>query len=197
MIDEELIKEKGGTYKSFEPNGIIFREGTECVYYYQLIKGRVCWGNSNEEGKEFIQKIIEPGECFGELPLFDDEPFAADAVAIEKSLVLRLPKPDFLRLIKDFPDLHFQFSRMLAQRVRYEFFLLKTFALENPENRIQKLLFHLKSCHSNDGASPYLIKLTRQQIAYMTGLRVETVIRAIKILCEKQILSINQGKVFV
>ena len=197
MIDSALLKERGGTLKTFEPNNIIFREGSECVYYYQLVSGRVCWGNSNEEGKEFIQKIIEPGECFGELPLFDDEPYAADAVAIEKSLVIRIPKRDFLKLIHDYPALHFQFSRMLAQRVRYEFFLLKTFALENPENRIQKLLFHFKQCYATDLSSPFLIKLTRQQIADMTGLRVETVIRAIKNLCEKRVVAINQGKVFV
>lgn len=38
--------------------------------------------------------------------------------------------------------------------------------------------------------------LTRQQLANMTGLRVETVIRTIKDLEEKKIVSIQKGKVY-
>ena len=41
------------------------------------------------------------------------------------------------------------------------------------------------------------LKLTRQQIADMTGLRVETVIRAMRNMHEKGELTIEKGKVFV
>ena len=195
MIDEKLLIEKGAGYKTFQTGNLIFGEGTECLYYHQLSEGRVMWGNSNDEGKEFIQKIIEPGECFGELPLFDDGPYAADAMALEPSKVIRLPKTEFVQLMKDNPDLHFRFSHLLAQRVRYDFFLLKTIVFENPENRIRKLLNYYKSTHEM-GSDPGLVKLTRQQIACMTGLRVETVIRAIKSLNQKGQLDINRGKVY-
>jgi CRP-like cAMP-binding protein len=40
------------------------------------------------------------------------------------------------------------------------------------------------------------VLVTRQQLANMTGLRVETVIRVIKELEEKKLLSINKGKVY-
>jgi CRP-like cAMP-binding protein len=40
------------------------------------------------------------------------------------------------------------------------------------------------------------VMLTRQQIADFTGLRVETVIRVIRILHEKKLLAIQKGKVF-
>ena len=40
------------------------------------------------------------------------------------------------------------------------------------------------------------LKLTRQQIANMTGLRVETVIRAMRQMHEKGELTIERGKVY-
>lgn len=41
-----------------------------------------------------------------------------------------------------------------------------------------------------------MVKLTRQQIADMTGLRVETVIRSIRQMEEKGELVIDKGKVY-
>ena len=195
MINVNSLIEIGGTYKNFGSREVIFSEGTQLSYYHQLVSGRVAWGNSNEEGKEFIQKIIEPGECFGELPLFDDGPYAADAVAIVPSVVIRLPKATFLDFIKRNPEIHFQFSRLLAQRVRYDFNLLKSFAFENPENRIHTLLSMYKNMDSKT-RGPKQIHLTRQQIANMTGLRVETVIRTIRQMNQKGLLMIDQGKVY-
>ena len=195
MLDINLMLLKGGTIKRFDTKSSIFSEGSECIYYHQLISGRIAWENSNEEGKEFIQKIIEPGECFGELPLFDDEVYAADAIALESSEVARLPKSIFLQILRENPDIHFQFSRVLAQRLRFDFRLLKSFAFENPEERIRTLLSYLKN--QQRSKSPMQVMLTRQQIANMTGLRVETVIRAIIALDKKGELSINQGKVYI
>ena len=42
-----------------------------------------------------------------------------------------------------------------------------------------------------------LLKLTRQQIADMTGLRVETVIRAMRQMHERGDVKIEKGKVFL
>lgn len=196
MISESLLISRGGTYKEYGSGSTIYKEGGNCTHYHQLLSGRVIWGNSNDQGKEFIQRIIEPGECFGELPLFDNEPYAADAVTCEPSVVIKLPKNDFLDLIREQPDLHFKFSRLLTQRIRYDFFLLKTFALDSPEVIILKVLNHYKSTHYTE-SKPCLIRLTRQQVAFMTGLRVETVIRAIRSLNAKGELTIRQGKVYL
>lgn len=197
MINIDVLLARGATYKKFNSNEIVFREGLSCSYYYQLVGGSVRWINMNEEGKEFIQSIIEPGECFGEMPLFDDQPYAATAIANQDSVVIRLPRNIFIELIKENPEIHFKFSRLSAERLRYKFLLLKTIAFENPELKIFTLLNHLKNKQQISKQCPYQVNLTRQQIAGMTGLRVETVIRAIKSLNNKGELFINRGKVFL
>ena len=113
MIDIDLLLAWGAAYKKVSAGEMIFREGGNCSFYYQLVSGKVRWVNINDEGMEFIQTIIEPGECFGELPLFDDEAYAASAIADEDSVIIRLHKITFLQLIKENPEIHFAFSKLL------------------------------------------------------------------------------------
>jgi CRP/FNR family transcriptional regulator, cyclic AMP receptor protein len=196
MINIDLLLALGAAFKKIPKSTIIFTEGTTCCFYYQLVSGRVRWVNVNDEGKEFIQTIIDPGECFGELPLFDDSPYAASAIADEDSIVIRLHKPVFNQLIKENQDIHFKFSKLLAQRVRFKIILLKSLACHHPEIMISALLHYLKEENKNFCTDCRQLKLTRQQIAGMTGLRVETVIRSIRHMHEKGLLLINKGKVF-
>ena len=196
MIDIDTLLTWGSTYKKVNAEETIFQEGSECHFYYQLVSGSVRWVNINDEGKEFIQTIIEPGECFGELPLFDDEPYAASAVANKESVIIRLNKTTFKQLLREQPELHFHFTKIITQRLRYKFILVQELGSANPEHTIITLLNYFKKSNRHICPNCNQVNLTRQQIANMTGLRVETVIRTIKQLEEKGTLKIEKGKVF-
>jgi len=196
MIDIDVLLALGAAYKKVKAGEIIFKEGTEASFYYQLESGRVRWVNIDDDGKEFIQNLIEPGECFGEMPLFDGEPFAATAIADTDAVIIRLHSSSFHQLIIDRPDIHFAFSKMMSLRIRYKFLLLKELSKHDPENSIISLLNYLKQTKKNVCAKCNKVNLTRQQIANMTGLRVETVIRAMRHLHEKGQLLIEKGKVY-
>jgi len=196
MIDIDVLLALGAAYKKVKAGEIIFKEGTEASFYYQLESGRVRWVNIDDDGKEFIQNLIEPGECFGEMPLFDGEPFAATAIADTDAVIIRLHSSSFHQLIIDRPDIHFAFSKMMSLRIRYKFLLLKELSKHDPENSIISLLNYLKQTKKNVCAKCNKVNLPRQQIANMTGLRVETVIRAMRHLHEKGQLLIEKGKVY-
>ncbi len=196
MIDIDTLLAWGAAYKKVPKGATIFREGTTCNFYYQLVSGQINWLNINEEGKEFIQIIVDPGECFGELPLFDDQPYAATAIAAEDSVIIRLHKPVFKQLLIENQEIHFRFSRLLAQIVRFKFKAIESLANQDPEVRIGTLLSYLKKENKNFCHHCNQLKLTRQQIANMTGLRVETVIRSMRHMHEKGDLTIAKGKVY-
>ena len=196
QIDIDTLLAWGAAYKKVAAGEFIFREGAASSFYYQLVSGKVRWVNINDEGKEFIQVIIEPDECFGELPLFDGEPFAATAIADEDSVIIRLHKVTFQQMLKENPELHFEFSKLLSQRLRFKFLILKELANHNPEGSISTLLNYFKQTRKNICTECNRIKLTRQQIADMTGLRVETVIRTMKSMQSKGALQIIKGKVY-
>lgn len=196
MIDIDLLLTWGATYKKVQRNEIIFFEGVHANFYYQLVMGKVRWVSINEEGKEVIQLIIEEGESFGEMPLFDEGPYAATAIADEDCVLLRLHKNTFLQLLRENQDVHFAFTRLLSERMRFKFLTIKTLATYNPENRISALLQYFKTNHRHTCPNSNRVNLTRQQIADMTGLRVETVIRAMRHLHDKGELVIEKGKVY-
>lgn len=196
IIDIDMLLTYGATYKSVKANTIIFQEGGNANFYYQLVSGSVRWVTINEEGREFIQLMAQKGESFGEMPLFDDGQYAASAIAEEDSVVLRLHKSNFLQLLKDNPSILFEFTKLLSQRMRFKFQTIHEIAYNSPEQQINSLLNYFKQQHRHTCPDCNQIKLTRQQIANMTGLRVETVIRAMRHLHDKGQLHIDKGKVY-
>ncbi len=144
MIEVDRLLALGANVKKYQSQELIFEEGTECHFYYQLVSGSVRWSQVNEEGKEFVHDMIEVGECFGEFPLFDEKPYAASAFATNECEVIRLPKEDFQQLLKNDPDLHFAFTKLLVERLRFRFMLSKDLAGNKPEDKICSLLTYFK-----------------------------------------------------
>lgn len=196
IIDINTLLAWGGVYKKVNQGDFIFKEGGSAIFYHQLISGGVRWVNINEEGREFLQVMIEPGESFGELPLFDGQPYAASAIANEDSIIIRLQKDVFLSLLHDNPTIHFDFTKLMIERIRFKFYVIKELAQHDPENCISKLFAYMKLRNKNICPDCHRVKLTRQQIADMTGMRVETVIRTIRSLHLKGQLLIDKGKVY-
>ena len=196
MINDDVLLAWGATYKQVAARETVFKEGMEGRFYCQLISGSIRWVNITDDGKEFIQNMIEPGECFGELPLFDDLPYAASAIANKDSVIIRLHKTIFHQLLKDCPEIHFEFSHLLTQRLRFKLLFIQELANSDPEHTILTLLNYFKKTQKNICQICNKVRLTRQQIADMTGLRVETVIRTIRGLQEKGTLTIDKGKIY-
>lgn len=195
-IDINTLLAWGATYKKVSKNEVIFNEGGHCSFYHQLVSGSVRWININDEGKEILQLMVEPGESFGDLPLFDDAPYAATSLANEDSVIIRLNKTTFLQLLKDNPEIHFVFSRILCENIRFKFLIVKALAEHNPEKAIAELFNYFKQKKKNICTKCNKVKLTRQQIADMLGLRVETIIRTIRAMHEKGDLLVDKGKVY-
>src|SRR5690554_7803539 len=114
MIDTDLLIEKGATYRHAEAGEIIFFEGTPAIFYYRLGAGRIRWSQFDDNGKEVLHKIAEPGEAFGEFPLFDGEPYAASAVADSSCTILRLSAASFHELLAERPDIQLAFIKSLV-----------------------------------------------------------------------------------
>jgi CRP-like cAMP-binding protein len=89
---------------------------------------------------------------------------------------------------------HLKFTRALAKRLYYKATILKEISVHPPEHRILALIDFLKRKEQVEDLFP--VDLTRQQIADLTGLRVETVIRAIKQLEQDGEIKLIKHKVF-
>jgi len=195
MISEEKLLDFNATVVEYAKNELIFSVRQQALFYYQIKEGIIRMYNITDDGKEFTQGIFETAKSFGEPPLLGNFPYPANAIAIEKTKLYKLPKTAFFKLLEANFDVHIKLSQILSNRLRYKSMIMKEVSVHKPEHRILSLLQHLKE--ESQTTSDYLVKLTRQQIADLTGLRVETVIRAIKNLEEVGDLKRIERKVYL
>ena len=197
MIAIDLLEKYGALRKSFAKNEIIFKENNLPAYYYQIVSGEVKMSNYNDDGREFIQGIFYKEQPFGEPPLFLNQKYPANAIAVEDSEILLLDRNSFMKLLGENPDISLKIIENLAQRLYYKSVMAAEISTQEPEHRILKLIDHgIAYFNFKKDANGYLINFTRQQIGDLTGLRVETVIRTIKTLEKKGLLKIINRKVY-
>jgi CRP/FNR family transcriptional regulator, cyclic AMP receptor protein len=186
MIDHSVLQHYGAKKIALQKDEVLFREGEEALNYFQVADGSVKMITNTTEGQEFIQGIFNTHDSFGEPPLLCSFPYPSTAVALESSLVLKLSKENFLRLLRENFEIHLQMDKALCERLRYKAMVLTEISFYDPAHRIDSLLQYFK--HESlrreqpgiNRDSNYVIPFTRQQLADMTGLRVETVIRTVK-----------------
>lgn len=196
MITEDLLFSLGGEIRRYEANETIFREGEFPLHYFQIMQGKVKLNNYNEDGKEFIQNLFSDGQSFGESLLFIDRPYPMNAVAIEDSSIIKLPKSHFLKLIQENPEVCSNIYQCLAERMYYKYIMLYNLSFQNPEAKLKLFMDYLKSYHEDKSPYSFQVPLTRQQMASLTGLRVETVIRVIKNMEKNKALKIQNRKIY-
>lgn len=197
MIQKELLEQYGAIEKHYEKSDVIFEVNTNAHYYFQVLSGEVKMNNYNQEGKEFIQGFFKPGESFGEPPLFVNRMYPANAIATEDSVILTIKKDLFKQFLLEHPVEAISIIENLAQRLHYKATMAAEIASEDPEHRVLQLIdYAIKHFNLSRDKNGFLVDFTRQQIGDLTGLRVETVIRAIKSLEKKRKLKIINRKVY-
>lgn len=175
---------------------ILFHEGDKATDYYQVESGSVKMFIVSQDGQEFIQGIFNPGESFGEPALIGKFPYPGSVKAIEPSTVWKLPGDYFQNMLKENFDLHVKMDQVLCQRLRYKSMVLSEISSHDPDHRIFSLLKYYKTKNSKPGElGKTIIPYTRQQIADMSGLRVETVIRTVKKMEKEGKLSLEGHKI--
>ncbi|MDQ0595090.1 CRP/FNR family cyclic AMP-dependent transcriptional regulator [Chryseobacterium ginsenosidimutans] len=196
IINEKFLFSAGAEVKEYNTGDVIFQDGASPLYYYQLTKGKVKLNNYNKEGKELIQKIISEGESLGESLLFIDKPYPVDAVALEQCTVIRLYRTNFFSMLNVYPHLYFNLCQGLSDFLYYQYIMLQANSSQNPAERIIGVIDYMKDSKKDHTPFSFKVPFTRQQIAALTGLCVETAIRTIKNMEKKKIVKIKDRKIY-
>ena len=196
MINEALLTQYHATVVSLNKGDVLFQQGDSATSFYIVKTGKIKMSNYSEDGREFVQGYFTAGQSFGEPPFFSKGPYPASAAATEKSEVWKIGYNDFLQLLKDNFPIHLEITKTLGTRLVYKSTMLSELAIEEAEHRLLTLIRHLVDHEHLRTQKQVILSFTRQQLADMTGLRVETVIRSIKSLEHKRQLKIdNDGKI--
>jgi CRP/FNR family cyclic AMP-dependent transcriptional regulator len=169
----------------------IFKEGDPAEYFHILTSGTVKCVKSSPEGKEAVLKVLMRGDLFCcEAAVFDGKPHPGCALTMGPVTVLKIRRHAYFKLLKQNPEAALEIIRYLGNRLNEAQETAKTFALERADQRIASLLAKLAERVGKQTSQGLLLdlRLTRQDLADMTGLALETTIRMISKLTRKGLL---------
>lgn len=147
---------------------VIFHEGEPVEALYVLRSGRVRAVTYGPDGKELTFRIIEPGELFPHVGLFDGGGYPATAEVLEEAEVGALTRDAVLDLAAHDPRVALALLRDLEQRVRELQGRLRAMALLDLKARVLQVLMQHVGQH-----------LTHQEIASIVGAARESVTRVL------------------
>jgi len=194
--EEELdLLLKSAIKRSLPKGTYLFREGEVADAMYILLDGHTRSFTSDNQGKEFVFKIGEPGDVFGEISLLDDEPRGWTTQAIEDSTFLMFTKHDFLASMERYPAVKDLIIRNLALIVRKLSATMKSLALLDVYGRVRTLLESL--AEEIDGQTMIVQPLTQQAIADRVGSSREMIARILKELVFGGYIRLENKKIVI
>lgn len=161
MVVDSLVKKKQPVYLAGDPN----------EYLYFLKRGRVKVSRVDESGKEYTLILLEPGEIFGELGLFDETPRETTAIALEESLICTMRRRDFEELLRNKPELSIRLNKLMGTRTRQIETKIEELLFRDVPSRLARLLLRLLEKHKQETKHGQRIgiKLTQQELANLIG----------------------------
>ena len=157
-----------------ERNETLFREGDEATDLFVLLSGRLAIAKGSPEGRESLVALLEPGDLFGEMPLFDEEPRSGSARALERSEVVRVPFNVVRAELEARPGVMWDVVSLFATRLRAANDAVADAMLLDVSGRTAKRLLEL----SGD-ANEFVLPITQEELAGLVGASRERVNKAI------------------
>jgi hypothetical protein len=102
----------------FLASEVILREGDFSQELYIIVSGKVRFVKDYGKPQERTLNILETGDFFGEMAIFENAPRSVTAVAVEEAELLVLSPDKFKQTIYQKPDMVFEIFRELSARLR-------------------------------------------------------------------------------
>ncbi|MFG0334705.1 MAG: Crp/Fnr family transcriptional regulator [Maioricimonas sp. JB049] len=163
--------------KQYARGSLIYMPAEAGESVFLLTSGRIKLYHITAEGKQAVLALIDPGELFGELTVFDGGDREEFAEAMEKSTLIRIPRAEITRLIEEHASVAVGVTRLMGLRRRRIERRLKSLLFRSNRERLIHLLMELAEKYgrrSPDGVT-LGIKLSHQELASIIGSTRETV----------------------
>jgi len=161
--------------RSYKKGQIIFSEGDEGAGFYVVISGRVKIFKLSPDGKEQILHMMEPGEIFGEVPVFTGQGYPAFAEAHINCSLLFFPRNAFIELIRKDPSLSLNMLAVLSWRLRKFAALIEDLSLKEVPGRLAAYLLYLS--RKSGSGDEFDLDISKGQLASLLGTIPETLSR--------------------
>lgn len=149
----------------------LFNQGDPADAFYIVYSGSIHLLLDSANGRELVINEMQTGDGFGELGLITGQPRSTTAVAREESVVMVIPRRDFLSVLDTQPGLARSLLQTTAARLGSSSEREGALAFLNAPSRLARVLLLLDRQASAEG----YITLSQEELARRVGLARQTV----------------------
>jgi CRP/FNR family transcriptional regulator len=189
MVVDNAVKKKQPVYLAGDPG--------ENLYF--LKQGRVKISRIDESGKEFTLTLLEPGEIFGELGLFDDSPRETTAVALEDSIICMMRRNDFEQYANQKPELSLKLNKLMGLRLRQIENRIEELLFRDVPSRLARLLLRLADQHPRQTKQGVRIniKLSQQELGNLIGATREMTSMVLNSFKKERLINVESKYIYL
>lgn len=200
LSEEELLQlAQIARERRFDRNQVIFYEGDLGGSLYIIAKGTVKIVMMADDGREHILGLLHAGDFFGEISLIDGEPRSATAIAQDKVSIVMVSREDFVRLLRENPEMSLKIMVTLCERLRKTDKHVESLAFLSAPGRVAQVLLNWCERHA-EGVSQNIViphKMTRQEFASIAGTSRETLTRVLMDLQDDGLIRLEKNEIHV
>lgn len=177
----------------------IFRQGASAQFFYVLQEGRVRLTRLTSDGQLILLRFVVPGEAFGGVAALGDRAYPVSAEAAGDCAALAWNGRTMERLLRGHPQLAINFIDLLAERLHDMQARYEELATEQVEQRLARMLLRLvgRTGRRVEGGVLVDVRLSRQDLAEMTGTSLFTVSRILKRWQEAGVIKSQHRRILV
>ncbi len=167
--------------KKLKKGEVLYVAGQLANGLYCIQSGKVKIVRKEPNGKDAMIKIKGQGDMAGHYHIFEGEHYIATATVLEDANLCYIEKDFLMKAIEEHPQLTQHFLKYLSHELKDADLRITSFISKNVKSRLADLLIQMSIKYGtqlHDGLR-IDVKLTREEIASLTGTVNETVTRFI------------------
>lgn len=175
LTPQELLHlANASTTQDLRRGDVLFHEDDPADTVYIVLEGRIAIAKRSMDGRESVVALMEHGDLFGEMQLFERLGRTAEARALEPSQVLAIGYDPIREVYTQRPELLWGVAALLAGRIRTMDVALADTVFLDVTGRTAKRLVEMSA-----GADEFTLPVTQEELAAMVGASRERVNKAI------------------
>lgn len=193
-LSEELVKlAMESEQRLVRKKDTIYKEAQHPRYVYFIESGKVKSYLINDFGKELITNIYTSGDLFGHLTIMTDSSYSDNTAAMEESVIRIIPIQKFREFLSQNQHYHKFFLTELVKNQEEIKRQMLEFAYSSVRKKLANALLTLYKKNDNNPA----IQILREDLASISGMAKETVIRTLSDFKSEGIINIEDHQLYL
>lgn len=183
---------QGTSLHQFEMGEYVFWAGEPCAGLYMLRQGQVKLFKLSKEGRELIIRVMETGDTFNEVPVFDNGRNVVNVAALEDSQIWIFEKEVIRYTMEKYPEMSAAIILNLTHNLRNMVGMIEELSFYQVTNRLARLISQLSEEQLSGSKEQ---RMTQDTLAARLGTVREVVARSLRELDQSGAIMAKRGRI--